>query len=119
MSVVAMTPNIGQRRWPRYDISVPVIVVVRREGKTTLANGRGTEVNPGGLAVFASTELRAGDEVEISFTPPYSNTPLEARCIVRNRQGYTYGMEFLNETAEDVARVEHIRGVLRAIGSLK
>ncbi len=105
------------RRWPRYNISVPVIVVVRREGKTTLATGRGTELNQGGLAVFASAELRPGDEVEITFTPPYSSTPLEARCIVRNRNGYTYGLEFLTDTPADDVKVEQIRAVLRAFAS--
>ncbi|MGE0405032.1 MAG: PilZ domain-containing protein [Candidatus Korobacteraceae bacterium] len=119
MSVAGVVRDAGigeQRRWPRYQISVPVIVLIRREDKTVLANGRGTELNEGGLAVFVSAELAIDEEVEISFTPPYNNTPIEVRCAVRNRQGYIYGLEFLEGKAEDAQRVEQIRNVLRAIG---
>ncbi len=105
-----------QRRWPRYQISVPVIVKIRRGDKTVLADGRGTELNEGGLAVFASAELTTGEVVEISFTPPYNNTPIQVRCRVCNRQGYIYGLEFLTESATDELGVEQIRNVLRAIG---
>jgi hypothetical protein len=117
MSVAVSTPSqTAQRRWPRYQISVPVIVAIKRGDKTVLANGRGTELNEGGLAVFASAELTIGEEIEISFTPPYNNTPIEVRCQVRNRHGYTYGVEFLTETPKDEQSVEQIRNVLRAIG---
>ena len=105
-----------QRRWPRYQISVPLIVTIHRGDKTVLADGKGTELNEGGLAVFVSAELSVGQPVEISFTPPYNNTPIEVRCIVRNRQGYTYGMEFISEHLKDEMSVEQIRVVLRAIG---
>jgi PilZ domain len=119
MSVAGTVSGAGlaeQRRWVRYQISVPVIVLIQRGEKTVLANGRGTELNEGGLAVFAGAELALGEEVEISFTPPYNNTPIEVRCTVRNRQGYTYGMQFLTETPKDEQSVEQIRNVLRAIG---
>ncbi len=105
-----------QRRWPRYQISVPVIVKYHRGDKTVLADGRGTELNEGGLAVFASAELNVGQLIEVSFTPPYNNTPIEVRCTVRNRQGYTYGVEFLSENLKDEMSVEQIRNVLRVIG---
>ena len=39
-----------------------------------------------------------------------------ARTIIRNRRGYTYGMEFVGESKEDVERVERIREVLTALG---
>jgi hypothetical protein len=108
---------VQKRRWPRYQISVPIIVVVRRAGKTVLANGRGTELNEGGMAIFASTELRPGDEVEVSFTPPYGSTPIEVRCMIRNRSGYTYGAEFLSGTPAEAESVAQIRQVLQAMGS--
>jgi hypothetical protein len=108
---------MGQRRWSRYKISVPVMVIVRRGGKTILANGRGTEINEGGLAVFASAELDHGDDVDISFTPPYNSAPIQVRCTVRNRSGYTYGLEFLSDQPSDMDRIDRIRDVLRAMGT--
>ena len=105
------------RRWPRLKIRVPVTVIVHKANKTVYVDGRGTDLNEGGIAVFAGSELGIGEEVEISFTPPYHGEPLVARTIIRNRRGYIYGMEFVTETKADQARVERIRQVLRALGS--
>ncbi len=106
----------SMRRWPRLKLQVPVTVIVRKYGKTVFVVGRGTDINDGGIAVFAGTELQIGEEVEISFTPPYRGDPLVARTVVRNRRGYVYGMEFLTGSAEDQARVTKIHNVLRAFG---
>jgi hypothetical protein len=106
----------SMRRWPRLKIQVPVTVVVRKNGKTVFVVGRGTDLNDGGIAVFAGTELQIGEEVEISFTPPYRGDPLVARTVVRNRRGYIYGLEYLTATVEDKARVTRIHNVLRAFG---
>ncbi|HET7183458.1 MAG TPA: PilZ domain-containing protein [Terriglobales bacterium] len=105
------------RRWPRLQIRVPVTVIVKKPNKTVYIDGRGTDLNEGGIAVFAGSELGIGEEVEISFTPPYHGEPLIARTIIRNRRGYTYGMEFVTETKIDEERVSRIRQVLRALGS--
>lgn len=105
------------RRWPRLKIRVPVTVIVHKPNKTVYVDGRGTDMNEGGVAVFAGAELGIGEEVDISFTPPYHGEPLIARTIIRNRRGYTYGMEFIIESQEDATHVERIREVLRALGS--
>ena len=106
------------RRWPRYKIRVPVTVILRREGKTSFVDGRGIDLNDGGIAVFAGVEMKEGEEVEISFTPPYRGVPLVARARIRNRRGYTYGMEFLSETPDDRQQVTKIHEVLTAMGAV-
>ncbi len=105
------------RRWPRLKIHVPVTVILRKPNKTVYVDGRGHDLNEGGIAVFAGTELSIGQEVEISFTPPYRGEPLTARTVIRNRRGYVYGMEFLVENKDDAERVENIRHALRALGA--
>src|SRR5512142_645123 len=105
----------SMRRWPRSKIHVPVTVVVRKWDKTQFVQAWGKDLNEGGIAVFAGTELRIGQVVEISFTPPYQGLPLAARTAVRNRRGYIYGLEFLSETREDAQQVENIRSVLRTM----
>jgi hypothetical protein len=107
----------SMRRWPRSKIRVPVTVIVRKSHKTVYVDGRGTDLNQGGIAVFAGTELGIGEQVEISFTPPYHGEPLVARTIVRNRRGYTYGMEFVVDGRDDATRVNRIRQVLRTLGA--
>ncbi len=103
------------RRWSRLKIHVPVTVVVRKQEKTVFVQARGQDLNEGGIGVFVGTELRIGEMVEISFTPPYQGNPMTARTVIRNRRGYTYGMEFITESQEDQKKVELIRSVLRTM----
>ncbi len=110
------TPYANIRRWPRYKLNVPVRVVAVRGEKTTIVQGRGTELNGGGMAVFAGMELPVGAEVAVEFTPPYSGEPIRVACIVRDRKGYVYGMEFLTDNHDDCARVDQIRSALKAMG---
>ena len=118
VGIAAPAPTFRElRRWPRLKIRVPVTVILRKSNKTVYVDGRGTDLNQGGIAVFAGAELAIGEEVEISFTPPYRGDPLVARTFVRNRRGYIYGMEFIQDSKEDAVRVERIRQVLHALGT--
>jgi hypothetical protein len=100
------------RRWPRYHLDVPIRVIVHTARKTTVIVGRGNELNEGGIAVTAGVELRLGDETEIEFTPPYSNSPIRIRGVVRNRSGYRYGMEFVAADDREVQEVQKLKTVL-------
>jgi hypothetical protein len=110
-------PYAVPRRFPRYRINVPVRVIVDRLDKVSIVQGRGNELNEGGMAVFAGTELALNQRIAVEFTPPYSGLPIRVRCEVRNREGYTYGVAFLIESAEDKERVNEIRVVLKGLGS--
>ncbi len=104
------------RRYPRYKLEVPVRVIARRVHKTSIVQGRGNELNEGGMAIFAGMELTVDEEVAVEFTPPYSGDPIRVRAVVRNRSGYTYGVEFIADSHEDRAAVAQIRSVLRGLG---
>ena len=103
-----------QRRWKRFQIRVPVRLVVHRATLTSRVNARGTELNEGGMCVFAGVELGIGDQVELEFTAPYAPQPLRIWAMVKNRYGYYYGLEFLTENAGERAEVERFRQVLRS-----
>ncbi len=105
------------RRWPRYKLEVPLRIIAAKGGKTSIAQGRGNELNEGGMAVFAGLELSLDQEVAVEFTPPYSGQPIRVRALVRNRKGYCYGVEFLTQTIDDHQNVDQIRTVLRGLGS--
>ncbi len=116
--VVTQSPTYPVlRRWPRYKLDVPVRVISRKADKTVITPGRGTELNGGGLNIFAGVELNVDDTIEVEFTPPYSGDPIRVRAVVRNRRGYDYGIEFLLETDDDHEQVSMIRGVFAAMGS--
>jgi hypothetical protein len=105
------------RRWPRYKVDVPLRVITQGLSKVSIIQGRGSELNNGGMAVFAGTELAIGAQVLVEFTPPYSGDPIRVRCFVRNRSGYRYGVEFITESDDDYQSVHQIETVLSSMGS--
>jgi hypothetical protein len=64
------------------------------------------------MAVFAGVELRIGDVVEVEFTPAYSGQPMRVKAEVRNRRGYSYGTEFLTDTAAEQTQAARLRELL-------
>jgi len=98
MGIEIIMPGRGyqsSRRWARYRVDVPVAITLRRFGKVTVVEGRGSELNCGGMKVFLPTDLHIGDPVAVEFTPPYSRQPVMMKGIVRNCHIYSYGVEFI------------------------
>jgi hypothetical protein len=106
----------GIRRWPRYKVDVPVRVITQPPAKVAIIEGRGRELNGGGMAVFAGAELTLDQQIAVEFTPPYLGQPIRVRCFVRNRSGYSFGLEFITENDGDYAAVAQLESVLKAIG---
>ena len=121
MAIQVTLPQHGYetlRRWPRYKIDVPIRVVAHKPTKVSIIEGRGRELGCGGMAVFAGIELSLNEQVEVEFTPPYSGEPLRVRAHVRNRNGYTYGVEFVTENDRDYKNVGQLESVLKTLGSV-
>ena len=66
--------------------------------KTRVFRGRALSLSNGGMGMFASAELRLGDQMAIEFTPPYSLPLLRLEARICNRTGYSYGAEFIAES---------------------
>lgn len=84
------------RRWARYNFDVPVFVVVSRLMKVAIAQGRGSALNCGGLAV-SGVELSMGEQIAVEFLSPYSGQRRKMWCVVRDRYGDSRGIEFIAE----------------------
>jgi hypothetical protein len=97
----------GERRWRRYQFDVPVRLVFENGQQTRVAEGRGTELNEGGLGLYAGIELDIGDQVEVELTVPFYCLSLRLRGAVRNRpgNGYYYGIEFLDTDPEQKGEI--------------
>jgi len=106
------------RRWPRHRLDVPIRVIVHTPERTKLYDGRGNELNEGGMAVTAGVELKVGREVAVEFTPPFTGLPIRVRGIVRNRTGYRYGVEFIMANAEETEQVTHLQSLLQTLTSM-
>jgi hypothetical protein len=111
-----------ERRWPRYKIDVPVRAVIHKPDKTLIRDGRGTEMSQGGMCLMCQlmgVELGLGDEIEVEFTPPYSGKPIRVRSEVRNRNGYSYGVEFVPEGKDERIEVTRLRQMLKTFEQAK
>lgn len=103
------------RRWNRYKVDVPLRVIVGNEMKATIVYARGTSLSEGGMAMFASAEFRPGDQVAVEFTPPYSAPPIRVEARICNRQGYTYGVEFLTDSSSQIQGAVQLRKHLTSL----
>ncbi len=80
------------RRWPRHEADLPVHVAPLYGMNRTVVPGRGTEISEGGMALYAGIDLKLHDLMEVEFLTP------SRACVtgvVRNRSGYSFGLEFL------------------------
>jgi len=105
------------RRWARHKVDLPVCVITHGPTNVAAVQGRGSELNCGGMAVCAGVELSIGDQVGVEFTPPDSGQAITVRCFVRNGHGYRYGVEFITENDADYESVGQIESILRNLGS--
>ena len=119
-TAISAQPAIGfarKRRWERRPIDVPIRLIFWNSLHTAkIVDARGRDMSEGGMAVFAGVELRAGDLVEVEFTPAYSGKPLRVKAEVRNRRGYSYGLEFLTDTSTEQVQAARLRELLIASG---
>jgi PilZ domain len=56
----------------------------------------GRDISEGGMAVYVPTELNVGDSAALELTVPYSQEKLLLKAFVRNREGFRYGIEFID-----------------------
>jgi hypothetical protein len=112
-----MGDYITQRRWPRQTLDVPVRVVIHTSDKTIIRDGRGRELSEGGMCFTAGVELKAGDQIEVEFTPAYSGHPIRVRAVARNRDGYSYGVEFLAASDRERHEITSLRENLQTLSS--
>jgi len=94
-------PSAADRRWQRFHFDVPIRLVFETGNYTRIAEGRGTELNEGGLGLYAGIELEIGDQVEVELTVPFYCLSLRLQGVVRNRpgNGYYYGIQFVDTDA--------------------
>lgn len=86
-----MFPESPPRRWQRQSVDLPVRVGIYRDAEMVSIPGRVTELSEGGMSLYAGMPLNPGDLLEVEFEVP-SRT---VQGVVRNRTGYTFGVEFL------------------------
>jgi hypothetical protein len=117
MSVYPIDEDVSaERRWQRYHFDVPVRLVLETGDRTRMADGRGTELNEGGLGVYAGIELEIGDQLDVELTVPFYSLPLKLRGVVRNRpgNGYYYGIQFVHADPTERGEIALVAKMLQS-----
>lgn len=88
--------NEELRRYPRYrvDIRLKVITGMATNGRAIF--GRGSDISEGGMRLFVPAELAIGETITLELTLPYTEQKLLVRGVLRNRMGFSYGVEYSN-----------------------
>ena len=84
------------RRWPRFKVSLSLRLVVHGPAGVEYMFAHGRDISEGGMAVYVPTELDLGNSVVLELTVPHSQEKLLLKAFVRNREGFRYGIEFID-----------------------
>lgn len=93
--VTAAIPNPAEspdtRRWPRHPVELPILIAAGDRSKTMI-RGLATELSRCGMTFYAGVHLEEGDQMEVEFQTAQQ---VRLKGVVRNRNGYCFGVEFL------------------------
>lgn len=88
----------NRRRWSRFPLEMRVeLYAGKREPKIY---GRAVDLSEGGVSILTVDELKIGEQLPIAFTIPQTNERFQFESSVRTKEGYKYGLEFLNVKQE-------------------
>jgi hypothetical protein len=91
-------PQRSSRRWPRYQVNLPVRILGFNGVLTTPVTGRGTDISRAGMALTANVPLNPGDYMLLQFP---TAEPSRVNAVVRYRSGSRFGLEFLSQLPPD------------------
>lgn len=108
-------PEQAKRRWERFKVEIRVKISLTRNAQQLTFAGTAHDISEGGMGLFLPADLIVGESISIDFAMPYSQRRVICG-IVRNRDSFQYGIQFLNPTADD--REDIVRNC-RALSLLK
>lgn len=85
----------SRRRFPRHQLDVRILVHTFRDGVSNTIWGRSNMLGQEGIGGTLTGELQIAEVVGLEFPLPLSPHPIKLRAIVRFKNGFQYGFEFL------------------------
>ena len=95
-----------RRRYPRHRADFPLRASALREDGYLDIQGRCSDIGQGGMGTVLTAEVPQGEVLSLEFALPSTSQPLAVRAIVRYRQGFVHGLEFLGLSQEQQATIE-------------
>ena len=109
-----LAPGCDRRRWSRYELDISLIARLAAN-RTRIFSGRVLDLSHGGVSALIAADLRLGDVVELHFSLPYAVTHVLVESVVRSRERYRYGLEFVHVTASDQKTIDMACNALRLL----
>jgi len=103
------------RRFERHDLSIAVNVTMVLAGERVTFRGEACNISSGGMRLFTTRELALGSSLVLEFLIPYNTIELVIRGVVRNRDGFNHGVEFLNPTTHQQQMIERTCNVIKLL----
>jgi hypothetical protein len=105
------------RRWPRYQVDIPLRLITQQKRKVSIVQALGTGLNNGGITVFAGMSLAIDEPIAIEFVTADSGEIVRMNGLVRNREGFAYGVEFVAVDEESPEGMCQIQSFLKSMHS--
>ncbi|MGZ5003589.1 MAG: PilZ domain-containing protein [Chthoniobacterales bacterium] len=94
------TSDKTRRRWQRFDVELRATLKLSRQGIEHQFSGTAHDISEGGTRLFVPGDLHPGEEIKLHLALPYSSA-VELVGVIRNRDRFEYGVEFVGVSAED------------------
>ena len=85
---------VEARRHPRYKLEVEVRVYPRN---AAVVRGHSVDISESGISAMLRVEVPVGEVVRLEFSLPLG--PVEVHALVRQRNAFRYGLQFVEEGA--------------------
>ncbi len=119
LSKMAAEPEQGpeSRRFRRYRVDIRLRMITGPVNNNRTVFARGSNISEGGLRAFVPADLVLGDMVTLELILPYSEKKILVRGMLRNREGFSYGVEYAASTTQDER--EHIARVCNTLALIQ
>lgn len=95
-----------RRRWDRFEVMIEVRITTVVHGEQKTYNGQVCDLSKGGLRLLMTQWLEPGTNLQLEFLLPYHSAELSLRGVVRSRNGFSHGVEFVAPTGQEQKVIE-------------
>jgi len=108
-------PQEEARKFERHAVTIPVDVTIVLNGARSTHRGQASDISRGGMRLFLPRELGSGTSLILEFLIPYNTTQIVVRGVVRNRNGFSHGVEFIDSTPDQQQMIERTCSIFKLL----
>jgi hypothetical protein len=95
------------RMFLRYELDARATVFVSGDAGTQKLSVRTLDIAEGGMALMCPVELPTNSSLQVEVKLPGTGELLKIRGLVRNRNGFRFGIEFLRVRDDQQKMIRH------------